>query len=127
MHESTSATLTWFTPETKCMGIPECEELFQKAENRDPFAILEKVKALEGKKDIVRLHFSPGCKKRRDYFNLDDIFDQQPLTILSGTSEPSAAAFEVEDTKIGVLGSQTNKDRVVRGASSELNLCTMEQ
>ncbi|GJX12204.1 hypothetical protein Tco_0202063 [Tanacetum coccineum] len=92
MHESTSATLTWFTPETKCMGIPECEELFQKAENRDPFAILEKVKALEGKKDIVRLHFSPGCKKRRDYFNLDDIFDQQPLTILSGTSEPSAAA-----------------------------------
>ncbi|GKC70089.1 hypothetical protein Tco_1115972 [Tanacetum coccineum] len=54
--------------------------------SKDMFDILAELRALEGRKHIFQLHFSHGCKQGRADFILDDVFDQKPLAILSGTN-----------------------------------------
>ncbi|GKA55792.1 hypothetical protein Tco_0754864 [Tanacetum coccineum] len=61
--DTTSASLTCFTPETKGLPMRECEQLFRKVESKDPLEITAELKVLDGTKHVFQLHFSLGCKK----------------------------------------------------------------
>nr|GEU68579.1 hypothetical protein [Tanacetum cinerariifolium] len=73
MDESASATL--LALKTRCLGITKCEEMFRKAENKDPLKILAEVKALKGRSISFSFILVMGEKKAE-------------LTLFLTTSDP---------------------------------------
>ncbi|GKA88843.1 nucleic acid-binding, OB-fold protein [Tanacetum coccineum] len=94
LEDTTSASLTCFTQETKGLPMHECEQLLQKVKSK-VLEIPAELKALHGKKHVFQLHVSHGCKKGRAEFILNDVFDHEPFAILPGTSELSVAPANV--------------------------------
>nr|GEV19299.1 hypothetical protein [Tanacetum cinerariifolium] len=89
-YQSTTALVTFFTPNADVLTGSSCTELVKKYGVPNPREFPDEILSLNGRIHIFQVHYNPFCVQGRIDFYFDDILDK-PLQIVgpSQSSEPS--------------------------------------